>query len=224
MDEEKFTDFEKGRTRITEDFGYNNIELVETDFEREEEYTVRNNDDVMVVRTSPVLGFLFEIARSVLIATVLIVILLTFFFRIVNVDGRSMMNTLQDSDKLIVTSFMYTPQNNDIIVISHAEEYDKPIVKRVIAKEGQRLEIDFENERVYVDGTLLDEPYVSSAFKEGNTEIPSVIPEGKVFVMGDNRLESLDSRYSEIGLIDEEDIIGKAQFVILPFSRIQYLY
>ena len=88
--------------------------------------------------------------------------------------------------------------------------------------DGRKLIL--ENQKVYVDGTLIDEPYVSSELKEGNTEIPSVIPKGKVFVMGDNRLDSLDSRYSEIGLIDEENIIGKAQFVILPITRIQYLY
>ena len=178
----------------------------------------------IVVNTSPLVGWIFDVAHSMILAVVLIVILLTFFFRIVNVDGRSMMNTLLDSDKVIVTNFLYTPKNEDIIVISHGAEYDKPIIKRVIATENQTLKIDFENQRIYVDGTLIDEPYVSSELKEGNTNIPSVVPEGKVFVMGDNRLESLDSRYSEIGLIDEDDIIGKAQFVIFPFTRIQYLY
>ena len=169
---------------------------------------------------------MFEVVIQLgaIMAVVVIIIILTFFLRIVNVDGRSMMNTLLDNDKVIVTNFMYTPKDNDIVVISHAKEYDKPIIKRVIATEGQRLKIDFENQKVYVDGTLIDEPYVSSELKEGNTEIPSVIPKGKVFVMGDNRLDSLDSRYSEIGLIDEENIIGKAQFVILPITRIQYLY
>ncbi len=222
MSDEKFTELENQKEK-NEKMGYD-IDIIETDFEAEEELSDSTGGTSVVLNTSPVTGFIFEIARSVLIAVVVIVILLTFFFRIVNVDGRSMMNTLQDSDKLIVTSFMYTPQNNDIVVISHAEEYDKPIVKRVIAKEGQSLEIDFENERVYVDNTLINEPYVSSELKEGNADIPSVIPKGKVFVMGDNRLESLDSRYSEIGLIDEKDIIGKAQFVVFPFSRIQYLY
>ena len=180
--------------------------------------------DYIVVNNSPSVGIVYYLVRSVIIAVVVIIILLTFFFRIVNVDGRSMMNTLLDGDKVIVTNFMYEPQNNDIVVISNAEEYDKPLIKRVIATEGQTLRIDFENERIYVDGTLLDEPYVSSELKEGNTEIPEVIPEGKIFVMGDNRLDSLDSRYSEIGLIDEDNIIGKAQFVILPISRVQYLY
>lgn len=189
-----------------------------------EEKEEKKEKDYIVVNNSPSVGVVYYLAHSVIIAVVVIIILLTFFFRIVNVDGRSMMNTLLDGDKVIVTNFMYEPKNNDIVVISHAEEYDKPIIKRVIATEGQTLKIDFQNERVYVDGTLLDEPYVSSELKEGNTEIPEVIPEGKVFVMGDNRLDSLDSRYSEIGLIDTDNIIGKAQFVALPITRIQYLY
>lgn len=189
-----------------------------------EEKEEKKEKDYIVVNNSPSVGIVYYLAHSVIIAVVVIIILLTFFFRIVNVDGRSMMNTLLDGDKVIVTNFMYEPKNNDIVVISHAEEYDKPIIKRVIATEGQTLKIDFQNERVYVDGTLLDEPYVSSELKEGNTEIPEVIPEGKVFVMGDNRLDSLDSRYSEIGLIDTDNIIGKAQFVALPITRIQYLY
>ena len=189
-----------------------------------EEKEEKKEKEYIVVNNSPSVGIVYYLAHSVIIAVVVIIILLTFFFRIVNVDGRSMMNTLLDGDKVIVTNFMYEPKNNDIVVISHAEEYDKPIIKRVIATEGQTLKIDFQNERVYVDGTLLDEPYVSSELKEGNTEIPEVIPEGKVFVMGDNRLDSLDSRYSEIGLIDTDNIIGKAQFVALPITRIQYLY
>lgn len=182
------------------------------------------NDEYVVVNTSPLISWIFDWVHLLIIAVACVVIILTFFFRIVSVDGRSMMNTLLDGDKVIVTNFLYTPQNNDIVVISHAEKYDKPIIKRVIATEGQTLKIDFENERVYVDGTLLDEPYVSSQLKEGNGEIPSVIPEGKVFVMGDNRYESLDSRSVEIGLIDEDSIIGKAQVIMYPFDRFQYLY
>ncbi|MGO5175289.1 signal peptidase I [Ruminococcus sp. LCP21S3_E8] len=192
--------------------------------EKQPETKVNNKEDYIVVNNNPTVGFFYYLARAIIMAVVVIIIILTFFLRIVNVDGRSMMNTLLDNDKVIVTNFMYTPKDNDIVVISHAKEYDKPIIKRVIATEGQRLKIDFENQKIYVDGTLIDEPYVSSELKEGNTEIPSVIPKGKVFVMGDNRLDSLDSRYSEIGLIDEENIIGKAQFVILPITRIQYLY
>ena len=157
---------------------------------KQSETKVNNKEDYIVVNNNPTVGFFYYLARAIIMAVVVIIIILTFFLRIVNVDGRSMMNTLLDNDKVIVTNFMYTPKDNDIVVISHAKEYDKPIIKRVIATEGQSLKIDFENQKVYVDGTLIDEPYVSSELKEGNTEIPSVIPKGKVFVMGDNRLDS----------------------------------
>lgn len=181
-------------------------------------------DDYVVVNTSPIVGWVYDWSRYIIITLVFAVIVLTFFLRVVGVDGRSMMNTLLHGDKVVVTNFMYTPKDGDIVVISHAEKYDKAIIKRIIATEGQTLQIDYKNQRVYVDGTLLDEPYVSSELKEGNAEIPSVIPEGKVFVMGDNRFDSLDSRSVEIGLIDVENIIGKAQFILYPFDRMQFLY
>ena len=136
-------------------------------------------------------------------------------------------NTLASKDKVIVTNFAYTPKDNDIVVISHGAEYSKPIIKRIIATEGQSVKLDYENDRIIVDGVVIDEPYIEGTTfsgKYGDNEIPDVIPEGKVFVLGDNRRVSLDSRYQEIGLIDEENIIGKAQFVVFPFSEFGYLY
>ncbi len=193
--------------------------------EEKKPYTASHRkDDYVVVNTSPIVGWVYDWSRYIIFTLVFAVIILTFFFRIVGVDGRSMMNTLMDGDKMIVTSFMYTPKDGDIVVISRAQKYDKAIVKRIIATEGQTLQIDYKNQRVYVDGVLIDEPYVSSELKEGNAEIPSVIPQGKVFVMGDNRFDSLDSRSIEIGLIDVENIIGKAQCVVYPFKRMQMLY
>ncbi|MBQ4129319.1 MAG: signal peptidase I [Ruminococcus sp.] len=161
---------------------------------------------------------LFDWANSIIVAIVAVVILLTFCFRLINVDGTSMESTLINRDKVIVTELFYTPENGDIVVISHGEEYDKPLVKRVIATEGQTLNIDFDNNKVYVDGELVDEPYIQGETIRGDAEIPEVIPEGKVFVLGDNRPISLDSRYHEVGLIDVDSIIGKAQFVIIPHS------
>ena len=122
---------------------------------------------------------------------------------------------------------MYTPNNNDIIVISHGAAYQNPIIKRVIATEGQSLKLDYENEQVIVNGIVIDEPYIKeTTFSENfsNYDIPEVIPEGKIFVMGDNRRVSLDSRNSKIGLIDVSDVIGKAQFVAFPFNHFGYLY
>lgn len=180
---------------------------------------------------------LYDWVSSIIIAVVAVVILLTFCFRLIDVDGTSMESTLINTDKVIVTDLFYTPDNGDVVVISHGEEYDKPLVKRVIATEGQTLKIDFETGEIFVDGQLLDEPYIQGETIQGNTEIPTVIPENKVFVLGDNRTVSLDSRYHEVGLIDELSIIGKAQFVVIPhsyregilepvldFTKIRYIY
>lgn len=162
----------------------------------------------------------FELLHAVIVAIIVVVFLLNFVFRLVDVDGESMMDTLHDNDKVFVTNALYTPADGDIVVISHGQEYEKPIIKRVIATEGQTLKIDFEKGHIIVDGVILDEPYIKETTEtKGNTEIPEIIPEGKVFVMGDNRNHSLDSRYHEVGLIDEKDIIGKAQFVLFPFNR-----
>lgn len=198
-----------------------------------------NESSVVKVKlnTNQLSASLYDWVSSIIVAVVAVVILLTFCFRLIDVDGTSMEPTLINTDKVIVTNLFYTPEDGDVVVISHGELYDKPLVKRVIATEGQTLRIDFDNSQVYVDGVLIDEPYIQGLTVKGTAEIPEVIPEGKVFVMGDNRPVSLDSRYVEVGLIDEESIIGKAQFVIIPhtykensivpsldFTKIRYIY
>lgn len=177
-------------------------------------------------------GLLFDWIGTLLSAMLIVLLIMTFFFRQVNVDGDSMKNTLHDKDRLIVASFMYTPQNGDIVIITHGEKYQTPVVKRVIATPGQKLRIDYENNKVYVDGVELHEEYIRKRISPVTgeevycrtielpdpTEIPDVIPEGYVFVMGDNREESLDSRSKRIGLIPVDNIIGKAIFRFWPFD------
>ena len=170
------------------------------------------------LNTNPATSNVYDWVNSIIVAVVAVVILLTFCFRLIDVDGQSMEPTLINTDKVIVTELFYTPECGDIIVISHGEEYDKPLVKRIIATEGQTLRIDHEKNQVFVDGQLIDEPYIQGETIKGDMEIPEVIPEGKVFVMGDNRSISLDSRYHGVGLIDVDTIIGKAQFVIIPHT------
>lgn len=170
---------------------------------------------------------LFDWIRCIVFAIAIVVVCLTFVFRLVDVDGTSMNDTLQTRDKVIVTNLFYTPHNNDIIVISHGAEYKKPIIKRVIATAGQTVRLDYENDRIIVDGIEISEPYIKGTTfsgNYGNNVIPEVIPEGKIFVMGDNRQVSLDSRSTDIGLIDVNDVIGKAQFVAFPFADFGYLY
>lgn len=181
---------------------------------------------------------IFDWLSSLITALVVVLVIMTFGFRIIDVDGKSMEPTLIDSDKVVITDLFYTPHQGDIIIISHAEQYEKPLVKRVIATAGQELKIDFEKNAVYVDGVKLDEPYIQGVTVQGDIpaeKLNGIVPEGKVFVMGDNRSISLDSRYKQIGFIDEDLIIGKAQLDIIPhkydngslkfdFGGIRYVY
>ena len=153
-----------------------------------------------------------------LLAAIMLVFIL--LFRIVIVDGTSMNQTLLHGDYLLLMSntFYRNPQYGDIVVISK-DSFDDgdPIVKRVIATEGQTVDIDFYAGIVYVDGIALDEPYVNTPTNtEGGMLFPLTVEEGCVFVMGDNRNRSRDSRYPEIGQVDEREILGKAIFLILP--------
>ena len=141
-------------------------------------------------------------------------------FRIIVVSGPSMYDTLLDGDYILLLSnvFYHNPQYGDIVVASK-ESFDdgKPIIKRVIATEGQTVDIDFEKGVVYVDGTALSEPYTRTATTlwEG-TEFPLTVEEGMIFVLGDNRNVSKDSRDPEIGLIDRREVLGKAVFCFFP--------
>ena len=149
-------------------------------------------------------------------------ILLVFllFFRVIVVSGDSMYSTLLDGDYLLLLgNLIYQePEQGDIVVISK-QSFDngKPIVKRVIAVEGQTVDIDFENAVVYVDNVALEEPYINSPtnFNEG-TVFPLTVAENCIFVLGDNRGVSRDSRDPVIGQVDEREVLGKAIFLMLP--------
>lgn len=196
------------------------------------DYIVDSKDEngkvqVAIANPDGAVAGLFDWIRCILFAVAIVIICLTFLFRLVDVDGSSMYDTLQHGDKVIVTNFMYEPKDGDIVVISHGAEYSNPIIKRVIATAGETIKLDYENDRIIVNGIIIDEPYLDgSAFggNIGDNEVPEVIPEGKVFVMGDNRKVSMDSRSTQIGLIDIENVIGKAQFVAFPFNDFGYLY
>ena len=156
------------------------------------------------------------------LAVVLSVIILVFLliFRVVIIEGSSMNSTLVDGDYLLLvnSTFAGEPEIGDIIVASK-ESYDDgaPIVKRVIATAGQEVDIDYEYGIVYVNGVALDEPYISTpTVNFEGVKFPLIVDEGCVFVMGDNRLYSKDSRDPEIGLIDCRQILGKAVFVFFP--------
>lgn len=162
-----------------------------------------------------------EWLEAIVFSLVLVVLLFTFVFRIVGVDGNSMLPTLHGGDRVIISSFNYHPQNGDIVVVTQPNSLNKPLIKRVIASEYQTIDIDFESGVVTVDGQVLQEDYIletMTAKGQGDVDFPLTVPEGKVFVMGDNRNDSLDSRYQMVGLIDERYLLGKAVFRIYPFN------
>lgn len=150
----------------------------------------------------------------------LVMVLFLLVFRIIVVSGSSMKQTLVDGDYLLLLSntFYREPQRGDIVVISKKSFDDgKPIVKRVIATEGQTVDIDFEAGIVYVDGAALEEPYINSpTHLDEGTRFPLTVAEGCIFVLGDNRGVSRDSRSPAIGQIDKREVLGKALYMILP--------
>ncbi len=168
-----------------------------------------------------------EWLETVVSAVVIVVLMFTFLFRMVGISGDSMMQTLHNGERVILMSAGYTPDNGDIVVISR--DYmvgDKePIIKRIIATEGQEVYLDHENNLVYVDGVALDEPYIFFENDPLNSNIigqnPHTVPAGHVFVMGDHRDNSLDSRM--LGDIDQRYILGRAVLRVFPFDKMAVL-
>lgn len=185
----------------------------------------------------PVSKDLFDWIDTIVIALVAVVIIFTFFFRIATIVGPSMQNTLYSGERIIISNLFYEPEYGDIVVISRNtdnsvgenETGSEPIIKRVIATEGQYVDIDFETGKVYVGPDLsnmteLDEPYTKTPTnRKWDVEFPLYVEEGHIFVLGDNRNDSLDSRSSSIGeegLVDKRYILGKAIYRIWPFDTI----
>ena len=176
-------------------------------------------------------SIVLQCAKSIFCSVSVIVLLLTFVFRLAVVDGPSMNNTLKNGDTVVITNyqsfFKYIPslelKQGDVVAAApdafSENEYkiDNAFIKRVIAIEGQTVGIDADKGQVYVDGKIINEPYISSKTLNGiEWDIPDV--------MGDNRAVSVDSRSVRIQLVDKSNIIGKVQCAVLPFERFSYLY
>lgn len=180
-----------------------------------------NNINEKTVETSvkekPKGSFLYETVSVFVTALVLIAIMFTFVFRFVGVDGTSMVPTLDNNDWLVVSAINHDIEQGDIVISTQPNAFNEPIVKRVIAKGGQTVDIDFSAGKVYVDGVELDEPYIAEPTHamEGNT-FPMVVPEGKLFLMGDNRNDSTDSRSPLVGCVDERYILGVVKCRLMP--------
>lgn len=164
-------------------------------------------------------SFFFDIASIVSLATIIVGLAFIFLFRTVGVEGSSMYPTLHDKDRIILSAFVIEPKTGDIVVTCQPSAFsyiESTLVKRVIATEGQSVDIDFTEGIVYVDGVALDEPYVNELTHDRESFEPLTVPEDYVFVMGDNRNASTDSRDYRVGLIREDYIMGKALFRISP--------
>ena len=178
----------------------------------------------------------YEWVRSLVVAVISVTLLFTFALRLIGVSGGSMIPTLQDGDRLIVlnSALCGEYQYGDIVIARKQSFEDEPIVKRVIATGGQTVDIDFSIGRVFVDGVPLQEDYINDlTYLEEGTEFPLTLKEGELFLMGDNRNRSSDSRDYRIGAVDDRMIIGRAVLVVFPgkdsltgrreFSRIGFL-
>ena len=177
----------------------------------------------------------FEYVEMFVFTMAVVILLLTFVFRVCEVSGPSMNNTLLHGERLLVSNLFYSPDTGDVIVFHQTSEtsdaFNEPIVKRVIATEGEFVKIDYAANKVYVssddnftEDEVLDESsylYLSNGvWKEANKE-PQIweVPEGHLFVMGDNRNVSADSRYYEIEFVDVRRVLGKVLLRITPFSK-----
>lgn len=163
----------------------------------------------------------FDWAEAFVRALVLVIVLLTFIFRIVSVDGSSMYPTLKDGEGVIISNLLYEPQKGDIIVIAQPNFTQKPIIKRLIATGGDTVDIRYETNEVLVNGEVIDEPYLVEAMtKQGDVQLPLTLKEGELFVMGDNRNGSTDSRSTLIGIIDERYVVGRVILRIFPINKL----
>ena len=167
---------------------------------------------------------LFDWLEMAVLAMSVVFMIFTFFARVSIVSGPSMEDTLHNGDVLVVSDLLYTPSQGDIIVVQTPTlGYEEPIVKRVIATDGQTVRIDTDTWEVTVDGKVLDEPYVKRV--SGNMRgwvygDSYLVPDGCVFVMGDNRNNSKDSRSYDIGAVDERFIIGKVILRFFPLNKL----
>lgn len=176
------------------------------------------------IKSKSVAKTVLEWAEELVIAVVIIAVAFTFFFRVITVTGTSMVPNYNDGDRVLVMGSFGVKQG-DVVVITNVLE--EPIIKRVIAIEGQVVDFDFDNKSVLVDGEVVDEtkfglengitdlPYTSFEL----LEFPQRVPDGCVFVLGDNRSVSEDSRYRIVGMVDKRNILGKAVFRLFPFGK-----
>ncbi len=164
----------------------------------------------------------YEILESICFPLTFVTIVILFVCRVIVVDGDSMNNTLYHGEKIFISKVYKDIEKGDIVVTDGRIHDGRPIIKRVIATGGDTLKIDFSNGDVYVNGSILQEEYIYEKIQpdKTRTDIDITLPDNCLFLMGDNRNNSLDSRSDSIGIVSENDILGIAFFRISPISRI----
>lgn len=190
---------------------------------RVEEFWIEFNPDAVKTedkKPSFAFSFFFDVTDSVKSAVLVVFLIFALLFRAVGVDGDSMKPTLHDKDWVAVAGAVTDFEYGDIVVINQPWRRNVPIIKRVIAVGGDTVNIDFQKNEVYVNGVKLNERYILEPTRLSyDVKFPLTVEEGKLFVMGDNRNDSIDSRSSEIGLIDERYVLGKALIRIFPIDE-----
>ena len=187
---------------------------------------------------SSVVNDVTEVIESIIFSVFIVLLVSTYLFRLSDVSGPSMEPTLIEEDRVVISPLFYTPEQNDIVIVD-SKNLGKLIVKRVVALEGQSVDIDFEKGVVKVDGTELDEQLYTVGDDGSEPELhadhfvntlttvdmgafdsyPVTVPQGCVFVLGDNRNRSKDSKHAELGFVPEDEIVGKVIFRIAPLSK-----
>lgn len=168
----------------------------------------------------------YDWGEALVVSLTVVILVFVFLVRLIGVDGHSMEQTLHHQDQILMSNLFYTPKKGDIVVLTKKSFMDGPIVKRVIATEGDTVNVNYDTGEVSVNGEILEEPYINEPVSRrnvGDVQFPAVVPEGCVFVMGDNRNHSTDSRFSDVGMVDRRCILGHVLLRIFPFDRIGFI-
>ena len=217
MNKKQSEDYDLGDVNLS-DFDYERFEMEEAakTVNKSTKPAKKKNDSVPETEYSDV----YEWMQSLVSALLVCVLVFAFLFRIIGIIGDSMKPTFHNNDSVVISKLFYEPKQGDVVVLRKLSFQEEPIIKRIIAVEGQTVDIDFENGIVYVDDQPLTEPYIAEpTLTPIDFDGKITVPENCVFVMGDNRNNSTDSRSSLIGCVDTRYIMGKVLLRLLPIDQ-----